>query len=95
MTYVPVAVAVYDRGKVTKHSKTGKITKGALREALRTDPNLIDFRIEPNAAGARAGYCRGREAVEHGLVFEVRENFQLVAVVHFKITDGVLQAVVS
>jgi hypothetical protein len=88
MRYISGTVAVYSRDKVTPHSKTGRITKAALREALRHDPEQIDFRTDE-------GYVNARGLIQYDLSLEVREGDNLVAVVEAQRgSDGTIQAVV-
>jgi hypothetical protein len=87
-TYISGVVAIYSRDRVLAHSPSGKITKAALRDALRTEPEKIDFRTD-------SGYANVRDMVRHHLTIEVRDGYNLVAIVEAQRTEsGVLQAVV-
>lgn len=81
-------VAIYSRHRVTKHSISGRVTKGALREALRTEPEKVDFLTDES-------YVNVRDMITYDLSLEVREGINLVAVVEAQRgSDGTIQAVV-
>ena len=80
MHYVPVTVASWDRSKVT--GQRGKVTKKELRDALRDDPNRIEFRSE--STFHRAGsYLTVAEAVEQytDVTLQVMEGGSTVAMI--------------
>lgn len=86
MQYVPVTIA---------SGLDGRVTKKALRESLRANPDGIIFRVESEFHGP-GDLINGHHAVNRDWSLEVHENQASVAVVEFHTENEThaLQAVV-
>lgn len=93
MTHTSARLTYASEQFVKEHSPTGRLSKTALREALRIKPHLEFF----NDGMDGGTYVNGNDAARLGLSLQVRsfDKRNIIGTADFQITDGELQAVVT